>query len=124
MTEPARRGDIRLKPADRRALSKDSYELRAPDGRFVCAVGREKAWAGIVAGVLEIWKGRSGIYLRSANLGYPDSAREPRPGMCLMNIPKGAVQSSVSGPHRRAASGLVGSIRSRRVSISSRESKA
>lgn len=70
---PAR--NVRLSPADGIPLPHDSYALRARDGKLVCTVSRNRAEQGIASGVLELWDGPSGAYLRGTNLSYPAEER-------------------------------------------------
>lgn len=67
--------DIRLGPADGRALLNEVYDLRGRDGKVICGVPRDKAEQGIAAGQLELWRGRHGAYLRPVALSYPGESR-------------------------------------------------
>lgn len=106
-----RRADIRLQPADATRLS---YDLRGRDGVFICTVSRDKATAGLRAGIFELWRGRHGDYLRSQELSYPEQSRAQSRLTAAAGAPRGAVSEPVSNK-RRPASGLVGSFRARRV---------
>jgi hypothetical protein len=74
---PAAAGEnIRLSPANGMALSRDSYELRARDGKLICTVARAKAEQAIDSGDLELWDGPHGAYLRAAWISYPEESRQ------------------------------------------------
>lgn len=109
-----RSADVRLSPADGIALSAASYDLRGRDGKLVCTVSRGRAESGLRSGALELWRGQSGIYLRAAGLSYPSSDRATSRPANLATIPRGAVRPVVH-TSRNAATGQVGSVRTRRV---------
>jgi hypothetical protein len=116
MDRPApRRADTRLIAADSRILlNRPAYDLRARDGVFICTILAAKAQEGIDTGVLELWNGPHGAYLRSADLRYPEESRPQSRVGSIAIAPRGAVADRVDSK-RRSASGKVGSFRTYRV---------
>src|SRR5579883_3361403 len=106
--------DIRLSPADGRALLMPSYDLRGRDGKFICSLTSAQAERGLLSEALELWTGRHGVYLRATALRYPDISRQPSRVEAKNEVPKGAIRPPVESK-LRPATGLVGSFRSRRV---------
>jgi hypothetical protein len=106
---------IRLSPADRVTLPAERYDLRGRDGKLICTVTRDRAQAGIASGVLELWSGTSGAYLRAVGLSYPEFSRAPsRPVETWPSLPRGAVPPPVR-THKGTACGQVGGHRAHRV---------
>ena len=70
----------RLSPADVRAPSRESYDLRGCDGLLICKVSREKAREGIAGGQIELVADASGAFLRPAvRMKPPDRERNISP---------------------------------------------
>lgn len=117
--------NIRLSPAAGGALRHERYDLRARDGKVIATVPRERARQGIAAGILELWSGPAGAYLRAVELAPPAEARpasvQPDSRRVLPGAaPKGAIQPAVY-TNRHAACGEVGFHRARRVGPRSAE---
>ena len=104
--------DIRLSPADGKALLRERYDVRGADGRRICTVLRDSAAALIAAGTVELMQGPSGAYLRPTSLAYPLEPRHTHTetdsrSMLPGEPPKGAIRPHVQDIGR-IATGQVG----------------
>jgi hypothetical protein len=104
--------DIRINPADAIPLPSKAYSLRGRDGLLICLVGRERAESGIRAGMLELWRGSHGLYLRGVLALHPQCDRRHADGAGSLGMaaPKGAISPDV-GNTRHSTSGQVGGLR-------------